>query len=334
MLPGCGLLLFALGAPQAAAPPTFRESVERVLIDARVLDGHGRAVPDLRKDEFRVRIDGAPADVLSVTWLSAEGARPVPGRPPADGATPLAECPRGRLLVVFVQKSLHPTRAPGLLRLLDEARRLVDRLGPDDRVAVLSFDHHLELWQDFTADPASLQRALAHDVLFEERARDVPVSPPPSLARHFDVEAGRRATTPEAALRLIGEALRPVPGSKTLVMLGYGFGEGGPGEALPADYGPARRALLRAGVAVFTLDVTEADSHTLDVGLRTVAEDTGGFFARTHDFAHEAVTRLEEALAGHYVLEVAPPRGRGYHSIDVRLAGRRGTVLARTAYFD
>lgn len=335
MLPGCGLLLLALAGPQARVPPTFRESVERVLIDARVLDGHGKAVPDLREDQFRVRIDGAPADVLSVTWLSAEGARPVPGRAPAAGAGPKAEGPRGRLLVLFVQKSLHPTRAPGLLRLLEEARRLVGRLGPEDRVAVVSFDHHLELWQDFTADPALLRRALEHDVLFEEEARDVPVSPPPSLARHFDVEAGRRATTPEAALRLVGEALRPVAGSKTLVVLGYGFGERGPGEVLSSDYDPARRALLRAGVAVFTLDVTEADSHTLAAGLQTVARDTGGFYASTKDFAHGAVMRLEEALEGHYVLEIAhPPQGRGYHSIDVRLAGRRGTVLARMGYFD
>jgi VWFA-related protein len=334
MLVGCGLLLFALGVAQEAAPPTFPGSVERVLIDARVLDGHGRAVPDLRRDQFRVRIDGAPADVLSVTWLSAEGARPAPGAAPAAGKGPRAVGTRGRLLVMFVQRDLHPTRAPGLLRLLGEARRLVDRLGPEDRVAVVSFDYHLELWQDFTADRARLRHALEHDVLFEERARDVPVSPPPSLARHFDVEAGRRVTTPEAALRLVGEALRSVPGSKTLVMLGYGFGELGPGEALSSDYGPARRALLRAGVAVFTLDVTEADSHTLEVGLETVAQDTGGFYARTHDFAHQAVTRLEEALEGHYVLEVAPPPSRGSHSIDVRLVGRRGTVLARTAYFD
>ena len=330
-----GLLLFALGGPPSAVPPSFQESVARVFVDARVLDGHGRAVPDLRKDQFRVRIDGAPADLLSVTWLSADGARLVPGETPAAGGGPPAEGPRGRLVVLFVQKDLHPTRAPGLLRLLDEARRLVDRLGPEDRVAVVSFAHHLELWQDFTADPPRLRRALAHDVLFEERAGDVPVSPAPSLLRHFDVEAGRRATTPEAALRLVGEALRPVAGSKTLVMLGYGFGERGPGEALSSDYGPARRALLRAGVAVFTLDVTEADSHTLDVGLRTVARDTGGFYARTHDFAHQAVTRLEEALEGHYVLEVTPPpRSRGAHSIDVRLVGRRGTVLARTTYFD
>jgi hypothetical protein len=93
--------------------------------------------------------------------------------------------------------------------------------------------------------------------------------------------------------------------------------------------------LLEAGVTVFTLDSADADLHSLEIGLQEIAAETGGFYARTHDFARQAVNRLEEALEGHYVLEVAHPGGpRGRHALEVDLVGRGGRVLARKAYFD
>jgi hypothetical protein len=144
------------------------------------------------------------------------------------------------------------------------------------------------------------------------------------------------ACTPETALKLIGEALGEVTGSKTLVFFGHGMGElSGPGISFHADYGAARRALLDAGVTVFTLDVTDADHHTLEVGLQDIAAETGGFYARAHNFSGQAVSRLEEALEGHYVLEVAHPGGpSGRHNIDVDLVDGSGRVLARKTYFD
>ena len=69
------------------------------------------------------------------------------------------------------------------------------------------------------------------------------------------------------------------------------------------------------------------------MGLQQVAFDTGGFYARTHDFDGAALARLEGALAGHYVLAVlkaaGPPRS---HRLEVRLVGRKGQVLARPGY--
>ena len=144
------------------------------------------------------------------------------------------------------------------------------------------------------------------------------------------------ACTPETALRLIAEALGEVPGSKTLVFFGHGMGQlSGPGVSFHGDYDLARRALLEASVTVFTLDVTDADHHTLEVGLQQVAAETGGFYARAHNFSGQAVSRLEEALAGHYVLEVVHPSGpSGRHELEVDLVNRSGRVLARKTYFD
>ena len=72
---------------------------------------------------------------------------------------------------------------------------------------------------------------------------------------------------------------------------------------------------------MFALDTTDADYHTLDFGLQQVAEDTGGFFARTHQFATLHVNRVRGALAGHYLLSFERPEGDpGQHQIELELA--------------
>jgi VWFA-related protein len=330
------LLLQALLPQEPTTPPVVATvAVERVLIDARVLH-RGRSVRGLGPEHFQVRVDGEPAELDSVTWISAEGAVRT-ASPASSAGEPLGALPaEGRRIVFLVQKELHPTRTGGLLRMLEEARKLIGALGPDDRVAILSFDSHLKLWRDFTADRKSLDRALEHDVVFETRPRYLGIGPDPSLAAHLGLEESRRAATPETALKLVAEALVEVEGSKTLIILGHGFGQlSGPQVTFHGDYDEARRALLEAEVTVFSFDVTDADHHTLEVGLQEVAHDTGGFYARTHVFSGQAMSRLQEALAGHYILEVVPPRGpRGRHDLDVDLVGAAGRVYARAAYFD
>ena len=107
------------------------------------------------------------------------------------------------------------------------------------------------------------------------------------------------------------------------------------GVRMTHEYEPALAALSRAGVSVFTLDLTDADYHSLELGLQQMAEDTGGTYARTHLFPANALRQLEAALSGHYVLSFErPPLPRGEHRMRVRLSGRHGTVLARRTYLD
>jgi len=340
MIPLVLLAVLASNPQDAPRPLHAGVSVERVLVDARVLRG-GRAVADLGPDDFRVRIDGRPAEVVSAVWLSASeplADLPVadPGPRPQGSGADRVGATRGRTVVFFVQKDLHPSRVPGLLQMIDRAAGFASRLGPRDRAAVVGFDTHLKLWQDFTSDPSVLREALIHGALLGGEPERGVSSGASSLTARLDPRAARAAATPETALLRLGEALRAVAGSKTIVYIGYGMGELRGGQLVyDADYGPARDALLEAGVTVFTLDVTNADYHTLEAGLRQVAEDTGGFYARTHLFAGRAMWRLEQALEGHYVIEVVPATGRrGRHELGVDLVGRHGEVFARSAYYD
>jgi hypothetical protein len=97
------------------------------------------------------------------------------------------------------------------------------------------------------------------------------------------------------------------------------------------EYEPMREALQRARASVFSLDVTTADYHSLEAGLQLVAEHTGGFFARTHEFTSRAVRTLLGALAGHYTLFVElPALEEGTHRAEITLAGKTGNVFARS----
>jgi hypothetical protein len=84
---------------------------------------------------------------------------------------------------------------------------------------------------------------------------------------------------------------------------------------------------------VFSLDVTNADYHSLEAGLQLVSKETGGFYARTHLFPDIAMRQLAGALAGYYVLFVEPPESRrAVHDLEAELTRRKGRVLATTSF--
>lgn len=329
------LLIAALASAASAQDVRRRESVtvESVVVDARVVDDRGRPILGLGPSDFRVKVDGREVELQSATWMAGGTPLPEAARPAALAAgVPLP--PPGRLILFVFQKDLHPSRAPGLMQMLVRAREMTDGFSPDDRVAVASFDSRLRLWLDFTTDRARLRRVLEHSIIFGRHPL-LNVEGSPSLAEHLDPTRAKNAATLESALLVLADALRPLPGTKSLALFGWGMGRWSPGVgvSLDSDYEEARRAMGEARVTVFALDVTNADSHTLEVGLQQVAEDTGGFYARTHVFSGQAMDRLEHALAGHYVLTFAKPDLRpGDHALDVSLVGRKGNVLAKKAY--
>jgi len=305
--------------------------VKRVLVDVRVVDDRGTPVQDLTPADFRVRLGGKPVRVESAYWVGAAPEPPAGEKTPPGEPQPLPEVAppeaRGRLIVLLFQKDLEPSRIFGLMRMLIETREFLDSLGPDDRVAVLSFDSHLRIWLDFTKDIDRVRQVLERGILFETPPRVEPVTSP-SLMATLDVVRARRAYSIETALALLGQALEPLPGAKSVVYVGHGFGRIMGSAVYPEpSYGEARRALQAARASVFCLDVTDADAHTLEAGLQMTAKDTGGFFERTHIHAGRAIERLAGALAGHYVLFLEAPAATKGRELEVEVKGR--TVFAK-----
>jgi VWFA-related protein len=307
-------------------------TVERIIIDAHVIDSRGYPIEDLRPSDFRVLIDGKPAEVEAVEWIPADrGVSPAEIEEQEPGSAPRA----GRLLVFFFQTDFQRARVIGQIRMIAHAIEFLETLLPNDRVAVVQFDSHLKVRQDFTADREKLRKAITKSLLINE------VPPPervavPSLQSRLNFQEAKRAATPEKALFLLGNALNPIPGPKSMIMFGWGFGTYTAfGVHMGRDYALARRALEQARTSVFSLDISNADYHSLEVGLKTVSEDTGGFYVKTHLFPKFAMDKLQRTLSGHYELVVKKQTAtRGLHTIDVSLVRRRGEVLTRTTYQD
>jgi VWFA-related protein len=314
-------------APQ---PPAgrFEESVEveRVLMDVRVLDSQGKPVRGLLPEDLKLSVDGKRIAVESVKWIDVT----TPTLVPEGASEPVAS---GRSVVLLFQKDLDVSRSAGFLRMTARAHDLIDGLPAPDRIAVVSFDTRLRLWLDLTTDRQRAKDAIDRGVVMN-KPQAVPEGEGASLRQPLSEAAARRATSLEKAMRAIGEALAGVPGERSLVLVGSHMGRN-PNQLIAEDYEDAQRALSSARVAVYSLDVTDADHHSLEVGLQQAAADTGGFYARTHDFAAQATERVKGALEGHYLVAFPKPAGApGFHSVAVRLARGGGTVLARPGYQD
>lgn len=327
------LVLSSLPGHQVAAQEIRAQqviTVERIILDAFVTDAAGNPIADLRPADFRIRIGGREAVVESVEWIDAT-AEPAPTQLDSDEFSP-----KGRKIVVFFQTDFARERIGGQMAIRSYAIDFVKGLTPYDRVAVVSFDSHLRLRQDFTNDPEQLEKAIDESMMIG--GAEGPGSKIlPSLWSRIDRDEAKRAATPEKALFLIGNALNPVEGAKTLVLFGWGLGRFGTGGVrMIRDYEPARRALERARTSVFSLDISQADYHSLEVGLQQASEDTGGFYAKTHNFPGIAITRLQRTISGRYEIVLhRPDIRRGRHEVTASLRkNRRAEVMVRSTYED
>ncbi|HVN74830.1 MAG TPA: VWA domain-containing protein [Thermoanaerobaculaceae bacterium] len=168
---GAAVIAAVVGAGPAAAPqekPRAPEPVAEAVrvnvvnVEVAVTGRDGRAVYDVRPEEFELREDGVVVPLTNFLAPIAPGAMPASGeavRPtPASGARgPTEEA--GRTLVVFVDDlNLTPrSRKP----VLDNLRRfLAERTAEGYRVVLLSFNRTMQQHTPLTGDPKVLTDAL------------------------------------------------------------------------------------------------------------------------------------------------------------------------------
>ncbi|MEM7353557.1 MAG: hypothetical protein AAF657_22355 [Acidobacteriota bacterium] len=324
------------------AEPVFQEEITVALFSvvARIVDNHGSPILGLEPGDVVARVGRQAVPIVDLEWTSsyASGAE-IPAADLEEARqlalagdltmTEVLDQPVGRSVVVFLQIDLIASRVKGHLKILPEVEKLFESLHPDDRVAIVSFDSHLKLWQDFTTDRSTafttLKQAIGYGTPQPQRSSGV------SLYEHFDFRAAKDVATPERALHVTAEALQGIPGEKDLVYLGWGLGRYGVGGVrMTGEFAPAVRALRAARATVFVLDVSQADYHSLEVGLQNVAAETGGTYSQTFHFAAQAVRRLARTIGGHYVIHLdrsALPDLRG--DLILELAAQKGSVLSQ-----
>lgn len=324
------LAAFLLIVPPLAAQEFSEQiTVERLIVDAHVIGDDGTPIEGLKASDFEVKVDGKQAVV------EAADAVPVTEIPLVFDKN--AEEPqityRGRLIVMLFQTDFQRERAKGQMRMTTHASEFVQNLLPGDRVAVLSYDSRLKLHQDFTDEPRLLEYAIRNALTIDEPP-SVPLVHSPALKTYLSEEGSKNAGSPEKGLYVLARALEQIPGPKTMFLFGWGLGRYTPtGVVMTADYARARQALDSARTSVFALDISDADYHSLEVGLSKAAKDTGGMYVKTHLFPRYAMQKVERAISYRYELTVkTPPIARGVHKVDVKLRRKHGEVLARTTF--
>ncbi len=330
------MLAMALCCAVLAAQVNETITVSRVVIDVRVTKSAGEPIADLNAEDFDVRVEGKRAIVESAEWIddTAGSSHAAVGRiaptPGDDRQSPTAGRQPGRLIVLFVQTDFarNTSRMHGQIKFLQYADDLLAKFEPEDRIAVFSFDSHLKFRLDFSSDRQAILEAV-RSTIYIDHPPPPPIVPSPSLAANLDRDAMRRAASSETALLLIGNALRSINGPKSLLLLGWGLGQlNAGGVSMKSDWKAARGALDAARVSIFALDTTYADYHDLELGLMSAAEQTGGFYAKTHITPSLAIDRLQRTLSGHYELTLRANLPPGTHDLTVRVQRRGATVLA------
>lgn len=152
-------------SPKSQGPsPVFRADVELVTIDVTALDGNGRQITDLTAADFQVEIDGDQRQVANVEYVrSVDPARAIgaPVKVPVVDETFSTSnakgAPRGRLIVLLIDQGNIRTGAARLV--MNNAKKFVDTLTPEDRVAVIAVPGPGEL-VDFTTNHDKVREAL------------------------------------------------------------------------------------------------------------------------------------------------------------------------------
>jgi VWFA-related protein len=121
-------------APDSGA--ILRLETSLAVFDILALDKNGKAVTGLSKEDFIVAEDGAPQEVANLS--------------PGDGST----VPRSIILIIDYSGSL----LPFIENSVAAAKSLVDRLKPNDRMAIVTDD--VSLLVDFTKDKGKLKDGL------------------------------------------------------------------------------------------------------------------------------------------------------------------------------
>jgi VWFA-related protein len=278
---------------------------DQLWIDAVFVDGKGNVVTDVQRDEVDVWIGHflTPIeDFISVT--------------PANDAG------RGGRFIVLVLDDI-TTPLDQIPRVKDVARHIVERMGPDDHVAIVTLNGS---GMESTGDRTPLLRAIE---LYNVRATGV--IRPDDLGAHVLqtmtslAEQLGKAGDQRKTILAIGRSDffdRPIPPPRN-------------GRDLKPEWMAAMRAMAQANASLYVIDSSMVGQRFLpDTGDAGFAHATGGVaYIGLNDLNGAADKILAEA-SNYYLIGVkAPPVGKtaGLRELQIKVKRRGVTVRAHEA---
>ncbi|MDO8680975.1 MAG: VWA domain-containing protein [Acidobacteriota bacterium] len=167
ILSAAALAAQAPQVPAAPQPPqVFRAGVEILTVDVTAIDNNtGRQVTDLTSKDFVVEVDGNPRQVATSEYVRSVDPMRVVGAPVKVAAKPdetffssnAKGAPSGRLIVILVDQG--NIRTGAARSVMNSAKKFVDSLEPEDRVALIAVPGPGEL-VDFTIDHNKVRESL------------------------------------------------------------------------------------------------------------------------------------------------------------------------------
>jgi VWFA-related protein len=299
-----GLSLSAAALMQSPQRPQ-EHGPDQLWIDAAFVDGKGNVVTDIRRDEVEVWIGHflTPIeDFISVTPANDAGRS-------------------GRFIVLLLDDITTPLdQVP---RVRDVARHIVERLGPDDHVAIVTLNGSA---MESTGDRTPLLRAIE-----SYNVRATGVIRPDDLGAHVLqtmtslAEQLGKAGDQRKTILAIGRSDffdRPIPPPRN-------------GRDLKPEWMAAMRAMAQANASLYVIDSSMLGGRFLpDNGDAGFAHATGGVaYIGLNDLSGAADKVLAEA-SNYYLIGVkAPPVGRtaDLRELQIKVKRKGVTVRAREA---
>ncbi|HEX8181139.1 MAG TPA: VWA domain-containing protein [Pyrinomonadaceae bacterium] len=271
----------AQGQQEPAPPPDeiIRVSTELVQTDVLVLDKQGKFVPNLRAEDFELRVDGKPQTIAfferihagslneEAQLAAARGGRDRAANDTGGGA--VRPLDRGRLIFFFID-DLH--LAPSsLVRTRDLLLQFIEKqLRQNDQVAIVATSGQTGFLQQLTDDQEVLRAAIQRLTYRELTARDMS-SPPMTAMDALSIE--RNDTTVVSAF--VDATMREIPAVGRPGGNNSGIAGGGPNNLSARNVAESQ---VRARAAQLMQQVTAVATQTLgslQSLLRTTAQLPG-----------------------------------------------------------
>ena len=161
MIGGQNAMLAQQSTGDQVPPPTVRVATHLVLVDVVATDKEGKAVPELKPDDFTVEESGKQQKIsVFVTPEQNESPAPGPALPPGIYSNRAQyRSPGGPIMVLLLDacNTQFKDQAYARLQMLKFVR---EQYKPGQRMAVLTLTDSLHMLQDFTTDPQLLYAAL------------------------------------------------------------------------------------------------------------------------------------------------------------------------------
>ena len=281
------LTALAIVLPALSQQPggLIKVQVRLVEVYASIHDHRGHFVDGLDRESFQVLEDGKPQQIAAFETTSQS-------------------------LSCAILLDTTGSMAEALPRVKNSIVRLIDELGPDDSVAIYTFDQRLVVRQDFTSDKSAAKRAI-----LRTRAEG--------------------ATALFDALAEASQELSARTGKKVLILFTDGDDNS---SALNANAAVTRAK--KAGIPLYSIAEGEATrSKNLRKLLDELSERTGGsaYEVKKPAEIEQVFHEISEDLRHLYMISYRPPSASGdgkWRKIDLLVKGQKDyRVRAKEGYY-